>query len=274
MKIFNKLLLLLLSSVILLGACKKSDRDSDTETQSATDNAKAEKVFADLFNQVAIYAPYFLELSADTLLIDSNQTCPTMSISPALPNASFPKVLTIDFGSGCTGSDGVLRKGKIIASFSGKYKSSGTIITYTLDNYYYGSWLVNAKHTVTNAGFNADSNLVFLVNTSAGSMRGSDGTIYWNSARQREWISGMDSPTGKDDAYLISGTADGTGLKGSTFNTKITSNLSVSNNCAYIKSGTLYITPGVNSPRIINFGSSCSKSFTVEINGVIYSLEY
>ena len=90
----------------------------------------------------------------------------------------------------------------------------------------------------------------------------------------REWIAGESTILDPwDDVYLISGTADGTGINGNTFSVVIHNPLRVALNCKWIESGTLTLTPQNLSPRDVDYGSgACDDQATVTINGTVYNV--
>ena len=63
---------------------------------------------------------------------------------------TFPKTMTIDFGAGCNGTDGIFRKGKIIASVTGKLLELGSAIVCTFDNYYTDGYKVEGTYSLSN----------------------------------------------------------------------------------------------------------------------------
>ncbi len=247
-------------------ACRKNDRDNDKDTTSSRDNASAENAFAGIFKSIAEYtdSSSYLRAGCASFTVDSVGT------------SSWPKTLTIDYGaSNCMCADGNLRRGKIIASFTGRYRDSLTVITISTVGYYHNNNLVQAgTHTITNNGHNASGNLSYTISVQNATITTSNGTISWNSSRTREWVSGESTTTDPfDDVYSITGSASGTGTNANTFTVVIDQPLIVALNCAYIKQGKLTLTPANLSPRIFDFGSgTCDNAATVSINGVVYEL--
>lgn len=246
-------------------ACRKNDRDNDRDTSASRDNAIAENAFAGIFKAIGLYVDSSSYLRAG---------CASFSVD-SVGSASWPKTLTIDYGTGCMCSDGNIRKGKIIASFTGRYRDSLTVITISTIGYFHNNNAVQAgTHTVTNNGHNAVGNLSYTINVQNASITNSNGTISWNSTRTREWISGESTTTDpSDDVYSITGTANGTAINGNTFTVTIDQPLIVALNCAYIQQGKLTLSPANLSPRILDFGSgACDNAATVSINGVDYEV--
>lgn len=259
-------IVLIASIGLVFTGCRKNDRDNDKDTTSARDNFAAENAFAGIFKSIGEYADSsaLIRVGCAIYTVDSVGT------------SSWPKTLTIDFGtSNCMCADGNLRRGKIIASFTGRYRDSLTVITISTVNYYHNNNFVQAgTHTITNNGHNASGNLSYTINVQSASVITSNGTVSWNSYRTREWIAGESTLSNPmDDVYSIIGTGNGTSVNGNTFSLTITDPLIVALNCPYIKQGKLTLSPPNLSERMIDFGGgSCDNNATVTINGVVYEI--
>jgi hypothetical protein len=127
--------------------------------------------------------------------------------------------ITIDFGTGCVGNDGRLRKGQILITYTGHYTTTGTVVTVKTYNYYVDGKKIDGKRVITNNG----SNLYTVVDsdTAAASsgftkITQTDGSITtWKSTRTRLWSAGSTTPLNiYDDELIINGTANGTSSKG------------------------------------------------------------
>jgi hypothetical protein len=269
MKITKRIVFFALSVFIsaTYSGCKKNDRDEDIETTSSRDNAIAENAFAGIFKSIGEFTD-----STSLLRIAG---CASFTVD-SVGTASWPKTLTIDFGpTNCTGADGNARRGKIIASFTGRYRDSLTVISISLLGYYHNNNLVQVgTHTITNNGHNAAGNLSYTVNVQNASITSTGGTITWNSMRTREWIAGESTTTNPmDDVYSIVGSASGTGLNGNGFNVTIYNPLIVALNCPFIQKGALVLSPINLSSRYVDFGNGdCDNAATVSINGVVYNI--
>jgi hypothetical protein len=269
------LYLMLVAGLVFLSGCRKSDRDEDKELQSAEDFGIAQATFADLFHQLDLYCAGLADVNRNSQ--PGLQNCASVTVNPALPNPSFPKTVSIDFGPvNCAGPDGVLRRGVITAVFSGRYRDSLSTITITPNNFYRNDIRVLGTQVLTNQG-RINGVLTYSVSDQNCSLVFPDTkTISWDSNRSRRWINGESTPGDfSDDSYEISGTASGRGTKGNTFtaNTVSGAPLLVSMNCRYIKSGKLILKPANLLDREIDFGSgACDDKATVTIAGKTYEI--
>jgi hypothetical protein len=258
-------------SVLFTGSCKKDKEDPDAVSQqSANDNSDAEGTFEDIHDQVD--NGYYKAMNQDKGILAD---CPVVTLS-SYDTVTFPKTLTIDFGTGCTGPNGVERKGKIIATLSGKYRDVGTVISVTLDNFYRNGNKIEGSKTITNKGRNTAGHLYFDIVVQNGVITTTDGKlIKWSSSRQREWIEGESTkwPTWYDDKYLVTGSASGVNKEGKNFTITITKPLQVDLNCRYISSGTLAIQTDGDPLVTLDYGNgSCDANATVTINEKTYTI--
>jgi hypothetical protein len=187
------------------------------------------------------------------------------------------KSITIDFGTTpclCSDWDGKYREGKIIATWTGMYRDSGTVISISTVDYYvgYDSSALNKFEylkAVTNEGHNDNGNLHFSINVITAIVTLPSGQlIVWNSARDREWIEGESTWLPFDDKYSITGSAQGTDRNGNPFTVDITSPVIVALICPWIEQGTLEITHGNLPAATLDYGTgNCDAQATVTING-------
>lgn len=259
------------SASIMYVGCKKDTTPpplspSDQATQVAMENSSIEAAFADAFRQVDQAA------KQQGLKISPN-TCPTVSF---VPNdlTTYPKDVVIDYGTSCTGTDGVVRSGSILAHLTNAYTASGSVTTITFDNYYVNSRHITGTEIITNAGTNNNGHYVFNVTVENGNLYSIDGVTLYNSTQQREWIEGDNTlldPT--DDVYMISGTASGTTTGGVDYSLVITTDLRVAVDCAWIESGVVAITEP-NIPVItLNYGNgNCDNVATATCSGYTFNI--
>ena len=292
--------LIALITALSLSACKK--RKLNKQTTTAEDNALAEDVFDDIFKNINEAADeqnldgtakmgwsqdYTFASSCATVTLNPPAWDTTMS--PPAWNNTFPKTLTIDFGStNCVGNDSKARRGKIISVFTGKHNEAGTVVTTTLDNYHVNDYHVEGTKTVTNNGSNTFS---IEVDGMVTSPDGND-EVSWTSTRTRTWIEGQNTnfwtlnPDGTccaaldgilDDVYSITGTASGNNRNGRNFEVEITVPLRVEF-CGWIPEiteGIVEIQPEDLKLRKVDFGDrECDRTYVVTIGKKAYTKTY
>ncbi len=256
-----KTLAISIVSIVLLGiivtSCRKNE-DTTTEESVASDNAIAEANFSDLSRIIDAAA-------IENGVWKTNGTCPAVTID----TLSTPHKMTLDFGStNCTGADGKQRRGKIIVTWTGRYREPGTIITHSFVDFFQNDNKIEGSKTVTNKGINNAGHLVFEVVIANAKITKSTGkVISWNSVRTREWIQGANTPSVGDDKYSITGSATGTDANGNAYSMNITKALSIDFSCQYhLVSGTIEVTPAGKLARVIDYGNgACDDNASLTV---------
>jgi hypothetical protein len=271
-RIFLSFLMIAALAVFTISSCKKNDTvaDDDSDIAAAEDNAYAEDVFGDVFNIMDEAAREQSGFYKNGLEETNTLGCATISADTTVS----PRKLTIDFGAGCVGKDGHTRTGKIIITFTGRYRTAGTVITHTFDNYTVNGNKVEGEKIVTNMGKNAAGNLVFKIEVKGAKITTSNGTITWESKREREWLAGQNTATITDDEYAISGTAKGTNRNGKKYEMTILDPLHVKIGCKWITKGSLEVKPEDKLKRTVDYGNgTCDNTATVTIGSRTYSFQ-
>jgi len=249
--------------MIFYSSCKKEE-ESTPKYQSAVDNAKAENLFNGAFKQVSQYS-----VVVDTTAKSNTKDYPILTIS----GSGYPKTFTLDFGTRTLCEDGRTRSGKIVTQLSGRYLDSTTVISSTFDNYFETinsvDYHLTGNHVVTNMGHNNAGHPVFNISVTNASVIAPEGTISWTSSRVREFTSGYNTIFNPfDDAYTITGSANGTDINGDAFTVTITTGLQVQFGCPFIKVGKIEISNTSRPTIYIDYGSGdCDANYTVTVNG-------
>lgn len=262
--------ILMLGLIILLSNACRKDNDNDNDTGSASDNALAENLFTDVHGVIDQAASSNSMKGTDSIAYPLLGSCAQISIDTTVN----PHTMTVDFGStNCLCGDGRYRRGIIQVNYTGKYRDSGTVINVTFNNYYVNDNKIMGSKTITNLGRNSNNNLNWSVLVSGSVLKANGNLISWNSTRNREWIAGESTLTVWDDAYFISGSANGISANGNTFSVTITNPLKKEIGCKHFVSGTFDLNISGKSTRTVDFGNGvCDYTATVTINGNVYTL--
>ena len=271
MKKFKLALPFLVGAIIFLGSCSKDNPANPTFT-TVQDDAYAESIF----DNVTSLTNEAYDLSSTSFKSTEGRVFLSNCATVSLDTTAFPRVLTIDFGdTNCLGNDGRYRRGKILVSFTGRYRKPGTIITTTFDNYYVNDNQIEGTKVVTNNGLNDERHMTWTISVNGViTLANGKGTITWKSQRTREWVKGNDTPHARwDDVYLITGQASGERANGLKWTRKITNPLRVELACRFIVSGTVEIKPEGKPMRTLDFGDGeCDNLATVTVNGKTYTI--
>jgi hypothetical protein len=269
MKTKSKIIIInLVLFLIVFSSCKRDKITEESETPS-TEESIISTAFDDAFTQ-ANYA-HATKVSAtkstEAIIQFESDTAIITVITPDTTKV-FPKIITIDFGTGTTDRNGNVRKGKIIAEVSGLYRTIGATNTITFENYFINDIQLTGTKTVTNMGLNGSNQTYFSIKVRNAKATTADGKIItWEADRVRTWIQG-ESTKGFlgifDDEYDIDGTSSGTCSNGSSFNSTITTPLRVKNNCRYITKGIIEIIVDGNPAVILDYGNDvCDDIATI-----------
>jgi flagellar hook assembly protein FlgD len=179
-------------------ACKKDSKDNDSDTTSAQDNSLAEGQYNDVNTMVEASVNVgtsftFRQATNETgaRVEDALGGC----VKVTLDTANTTCTLTIDFGTlNCDCPDGRKRRGKILATWNGKYRDKNTVVNVTFDNYFVNDNQIKGTHKTTNLGYNTAQHLVYKIEVDGSIVKaGNGGTIYWKSTREREWVAGSNT---------------------------------------------------------------------------------
>ena len=176
-------------------------------------------------------------------------------------------VLTIDFGAtNCLCPDGRYRRGKILVQFTTDVltRRAGAIVTR--DNYFVNDNQHTATRIFTDLGtgsFSVDVPSASIIRANNG------GTHSWTANWTFTRTAGYGTPQVSDDAYSVTGGAQGTNRKGTSYTTIIQTPLVKSANCPkYYTSGIISITNSNSKAMTLDYGSgACDNTATVTING-------
>jgi hypothetical protein len=252
---------MMIASIVILSfvSCQKEKPTVEQASVNiADDEAVSDAVFEDIFSttdNAEIILDQFVKSGDSKSNVILTDSCPTLTISH--PEAGiWPKIVTVDFGEGCSGLYDNTRAGKIIIEITGPRLEAGTKRTITFENYYFNGIRVEGTKVVENNGYNENENLVCSVTLTGGKLTLPDGkTIERSFEHQREWIAGFLTRNIWDDECLITGTATGTTLEGVGYTNTITTAL-------YWKRAGFFIVSGVvkiereGKPEVgINYGT-------------------
>ena len=253
---------LLIGLAVMLHSCKK-DKEEETnnnQTEAAelsVANNIAETMYDDVFNVV------LLDGQANNVAGRGN-SCATVTLNNSDPD-TYPKIMTLDFGSGCTGFDGLTRKGKIIATLSGRIRTAGTSITISFDNYSVNDFKLEGEFSITNNSGN--NGLSFTTQTTNGKLTYPGGTLFYTHSGNHTLTqtAGAGTPSFLDDIFSLTGSGNTTSSLGNSLTVNITTALVKKATCANVVSGIEQFTYN-NINGTLDFGDgSCDNQALLTI---------
>lgn len=260
-------------------ACKKNADKSESETAPAQDNSFAESSYNDVNTMVDFSASagtnFSFRVAAGGSTVREETIlggCGTVTID----TVSATRAISINFGTtNCLCVDGRNRRGKINATWTGRYRDSNTVIAITYDNYYVDDNQIKGTHKTTNLGRNTAGHLVYKVEVNGQIIKANaGGTATWTSTRQREWVAGASTPLNLlDDTYSITGSASGTTAAGTSYTINITKPLVRNMTCRWFESGTVEVTPSGVATRTLDYGTTgCDANATVTVGSLTFNI--
>jgi hypothetical protein len=245
-----------------VSSCQKSTPLENSTIEATDDAVLAEAVFDDSFASLEIATAIAEDMKKSGSVVDS---CPLLTVT--FPEQGlWPMNLVIDYGTGCTGLNDVVRSGKIIITLSAPRTEVQSVRTMTFDNYYVNGAKVEGTTVVTNTGPNNNSNVVFSVVLTGGKITFSDGKfIVREFSRQREYIAGYLTWWNPwDDKCLITGVASGINLDGVTYTALVVNPLEWQAACRFLVSGTIGFEIDGIEPFKLDYGSGeCDANATL-----------
>lgn len=255
----TKVFLMILSlAVISFTSCNKETAPLDqTSVNLVDDNAVSDVAFEDISNTVD-NASIILEnalgkgdLKSGTMLADS---CPNVTVDN-LAAGVWPKTITVNYGTGCSGFYNTTRSGKIIITVSARRNVTNSTRTVTFNNYFFNGIKVEGTKEFKNLGPNANQNVVFSVKLTGGKLTLPDGkTIERAFEHQREWIAGWATKSIEDDEWLITGVATGKNIDGIAYTNTITTALHLKHVCEFPVSGVIKFERTGVEPVVLDYG--------------------
>ena len=187
------------------------------------DEFKINTVLEDLDN-ITLNAMESSGLGLRVMGVTNGNLCP----SAKLTHDSANKKITVDFGTGCTGPNGISRKGKVIFNYTGSFLIPGSSVNTLFEGYEANGLKVEGTRILTNTGVNLQTVEISLtVKITNGKVTWQDGKTSTFSADQIRKITM--TPSGYQVA--VTGKGNGKTRGGSSYTAEITDPLLVTQTC-------------------------------------------
>jgi hypothetical protein len=280
--------LIAFAAVISLASCKKDSTTSNSNESSATtlsdSSTDADNMYNDVLNNAFVsFSDNSSVLGASksqtgktttfsTTEVNGTEThlgCAIYSLDDSIPD-SYPKTLTLDFGTGCTSADGIVRKGKLIYVFSGPLFSTGTTASVTFNQYVVNGYGLQGAYSITNNS-NEIVGLSFTTKVTNGIITYPDATNYHYSHNKTYIMTGgLATPTDiTDDVYSITGNSSFSASDGSSLVLNVTDPLVKAVSCHNISKGVVSFVYDQAVTGTIDFGDgTCDNLATITIGNV------
>jgi hypothetical protein len=245
--------------VIFFQSCEKSETTGTTGTVNLENNLKAAvtEVVSNSVNTIC------LQDIRGMFMIPHISQCVTVTVSDSL----YPKVITIDYGTGCGEHHHHSVSGKIIMDISDSLNHAGANKTITSKGLYIDSAKVELNASITNLGQNAEGNWIMLY-ISNQKIALNDSTMLTQMGTDTiKWVSGFETADKSDDVYYKTGSGTISINDSLTYSSKITKALLYDRSCEYVLSGTVELYKNA-STVVIDYGDgTCDQVATVTTDG-------
>lgn len=254
----------------IFSSCRTDKVNSDIDRALVQADGQADNVFTEIDGITETSLSFYSigtrkEGSEDSLII-----CAQKTIDPDT------RTITLDFGDGCQGFAGRVRKGKVFIHYSYGFFIPGASVITTFQNFYINDIKVEGTRILTNITTPADTLVKFHAVVSNGKLTWPDST---SSTRESDliqtWIRG-DTPW--KDEITVDGVANGTTRNGNKYVMNISSPLLFKRACWIFKSfvpvaGMKQLESNGNT-MVVNYGDgSCDRIATVSLNGISKTLD-
>lgn len=138
-------------------------------------------------------------------------------------NNTETKILTIDFGAGCTGPYGRTRSGKIIVAYSGTINDGVSNRIITFENYVVNNKTVSGSVELRDITVNEDKTVSSTKKLLAFTVTFPNGQfVSYTGNRTRLWTEGVLDGDPSNNVFVITGSVEAIGSNGRTFTHTIT----------------------------------------------------
>ena len=184
-------------------------------------------------------------------------------------------MITIDFGEGCEGKNGVVKSGQILINYSGDRTTPGSFKTVTFNNFFVDGVQVEGTRTWENITESETSNPTYSITLSGGKITFEDGSTMTRDAAHVKTLFVDESDNTLNESTLY-GSASGINLEGLSYSHAIDelTPLLFKHSCRIERifapvSGIIVINVEGESEKTVDFGDgSCDNIATVTQDGV------
>ena len=271
---------LVAATTVFISGCKKFVHQN---IKAASNSSVAISTFNDVFEQLNAAVDSSLDAKTVTNWTMNGTLCTDVTLSSL--GSTFPKTLTIDYGTGCIGTDGISRSGKIIAVFDGNFQDESTVLKVSFDDFTNGQYSVAGKDSIINTGTNGNGKPTFAEFIRDVNISWNTQEILWEADLNRTWLEGdttnfsTDTTGGtlglaglNDDIFELTGNAIGNDSNTHPFTLEVTEAVVLKTECKWITGGMLMVNPVNFNAGTVDYGpGECDKQATIEVDGEVFN---
>ncbi|MCA0237800.1 MAG: hypothetical protein LCH81_15600 [Bacteroidetes bacterium] len=262
-----RLLMLTVLVLTIMNACKKDEPTSEPEAVATSAQAlRSQQLISSSFG-IALHGA---EKANGLLNNSTEERCSAVTIFPA-DATTFPKTITVDYGSGCTDSDGKFKTGKVIVTVD-KIWEANTQVSIQYDNYTEDGASLSGRFSLKNQS-TASAGIYTVQAEDIKAADNQGNTLDYDALQTFTQIAGHASWWDwSDDVYEINGSIQTVLTNGETVNWTINNPLTKANNCLWISEGTGVL--NINGLEVgVDYGNTtCDNKANVTVNGQTYEV--
>jgi hypothetical protein len=280
--------LIALIAVISMASCKKDAASNSNNTNAATlsdSSTVADNSYYDVLNNAfvgfednsTIWSSKNVQTGKTTTysteategVKSASLSCAIYTVSDSIPE-SYPKTLTLDFGTGCTSADGIFRTGKLVYVFTGPIIAPKATATVTFNNYTVNGYGLQGAYQIIN---NSSEQVGVSFNTIVtNGIITYPNTTNYHYSHNRTYImtAGANTPFDiSDDVYNITGNSSFSASDGSSIVWTISTPLVKAIACPYIEEGVVGFSYNQSVNGTIDFGDgTCDNKATISVGSL------
>lgn len=255
----------LTTGILFLNSCQKEVVTNPVNNHTAA-YTTSDKVFFEAMNvmQAAIRGD-------ETFKTDDVLTCADVTYD----TLSMPRVITVDYGAGCTNGAGEFRTGVITFSYTTEHATDpGANVTFDFDNVTIDGDGIDGTLSFSNNGVNGNGYPEFQYSTTLNVTTPNHPdfqSLAANATLTYEWIDGTATSDKNDDRFHAVGGMNGTFNNGNTFSATVQVELLRSRETGCNKhflAGILNVQETGQPDKTIDYGNgTCDDLATVTVNG-------
>jgi hypothetical protein len=195
-------------------------------------------------------------------------SCANYTISDSV-HGHYPKTLTLDFGTGCSSIDGVLRKGKVIYTFSGPLFTPGTTVSVSFNQYTVNGYGIQGAYAISNNS--TQNGISFTTLVTNGIITYPDATnFHYSHNKTYTQTAGASTPFDiSDDVYAVSGNSAFSSSDGSSLVLNVTTPLVRKFTCVNITQGVVSFVYNQGISGTIDFGDgTCDNAAELKVGNI------
>ncbi len=266
---------------LLTISCEKNNLSPASESLSDTDIelVKDELTADDIFNEIDAVVLSEIQVLEENdyqsaSLKSTDEDYPCLEVTVDHPDTTrFPKVITFDYGNGCTfiiNGDTISKKGAIVVTLTDKIYNTGAQRIVTFRDYAVNEIKVEGVFSSTYNGVNENDLLEYTTTLEKGKLIFNETIVYTREGRhKREWYR---SRIPIEDTVFISGSAWGVNIVGEEYSREIADRLTLAHCPSYVRrwvivDGQVISTIGGTETIIDYSEGGCDGTAVIERNG-------